>query len=229
MVRFLVVVACSAIMLASCAADGVPGTAAPNFQQVAGPTIPDRSQAQQDYRIGPLDRLDVSVFQVKDLEVQKAQVDAGGRISLPLVGTLVASGKTAQELQTEITTRLTAYLQHPQVTVVVEEAVNQKVTVEGSVKEPGVFELKGRTTLLQAVAMGKGTDRDADLNHVAIFRTINGQRQGAVFNLDMIRNGKASDPDVYGNDVVVVGASAAKGAWHEFLTALPGLAIFRPY
>ena len=226
--RFYMVIFAGALTLAGCASSDNKATG--KFEGLSLPGAGAQlGSAQTDYRIGPLDRLDVSVFQVKDLQIQKAQVDAGGRLSLPLVGTIIAAGKTAQELQKEITTRLEIYLQRPQVTVVVAEAVNQKVTVEGSVKEPGVFELKGRTTLLQAVAMGKGTDRDADLAHVGIFRVIDGQRQGAVFNLASIRSGKSEDPEVYGNDVVVVGASAAKGAWHEFISALPGLAIFRPF
>jgi len=185
----------------------------------------------QDYRIGPLDKLNISVFQVKDLTLEGVQVDGSGRISLPLIGSLVASGKTTQELSGEIAGLLRGkFLQSPQVSVWVAEAISQKVTVDGAVREPGVYAMSGPTTLLQAVAMAKGPDvKLANLTRVAVFRTVNGQRVAAVFNLKAIRAGKAEDPEIYGNDVIVVEGSAIKAALREAVGALPGLAIFRPY
>lgn len=183
--------------------------------------------AAPDYRIGPLDKLNLTVFQIPDLTLEKIQVDGSGRISLPLIGTVLAAGKTTQELSTEIADRLKGQLQSPQVSVWVAEAVSQKVTVDGSVVEPGVYTMSGPTTLLQAVAMAKGPDmKYANLNHVAIFRTINGQRAAAVFDLKAIRAGVAVDPVIMGNDVIVVEGSATKSVFREILTALPGLAVF---
>lgn len=190
-----------------------------------------RAEVTQDYRIGPLDKLNITVFQVKDLTLEKVQVDGSGRIFLPLIGGVVAAGKTTQELSTEISDRLRGqFLQSPQVAVWVAEAISQKVTVDGSVMEPGVYTMSGPTTLLQAVAMAKGPDRKyANISRVAVFRTINGQRNAAVFDLKAIRAGRAPDPVIMGNDVVVVEGSALKGTVREVLAALPGLAIFRPF
>ena len=193
-------------------------------------SAPASSAIANDYRIGPLDTLTITVFQVADLSLKEVQVDAGGMIAVPLIGSVTAAGKTTAELSSEIALRLKeGYLQSPQVSVIVNEAVSQKVTVDGAVTEPGVFQLKGRTTLMQAVAMAKGPGRNANLKRVAVFRTSAGQRTAAVFDLAAIRAGLAEDPEIYGNDVVVVDASLLKGVLREVVTALPAFSIFRPY
>ena len=185
----------------------------------------------EDYRIGPLDKLNITVYQVKDLTMQDVQVDASGRILLPLIGTVMAADKTAPELSKEIADRLRGtFLQSPQVTVWVTDAISQKVTVDGSVIQPGVYALSGPTTLMQAVAMARGPDmKYANIKKVAVFRTINGQRNVAVFNLKDIRRGRAPDPEVRGSDIIVVDGSQAKGVWREVIGALPALSIFRPF
>ncbi|WP_172448418.1 polysaccharide biosynthesis/export family protein [Caulobacter mirabilis] len=183
-----------------------------------------------EYKIGPLDELSINVFQVKDLTLEKVQVDATGNILLPLIGQVAASGKTTTELSADISAALgQKYLQSPQVSVLVVQSANQKVTVDGSVNEAGVFVMKGRTTLMQAVAMAKGPNRTANLQRVVVFRSVGGQRMAATFDLAAIRRGEMPDPEILGDDVVVVDGSAAKGIVREVLAALPALAIFRPY
>ena len=176
------------------------------------------------YRIGPLDTLDITVFQVEDLTLKKLQVDAGGRILLPLIGQLTAQGKTAGELSAEIAERLAAhYLQNPQVSVIVDEAVSQKISVEGAVNQAGVFPMKGRTSLLEAVAMARGPSKDADLRKVAIVREVAGVQQARVFDMAAIEKGGAADPEVLGSDTVVVATSRSKSFWHGFIEAIPGV------
>lgn len=183
-----------------------------------------------DYRIGALDLLSVNVFQVPDLSFEQLRVDASGLIEMPLIGTIPAAGRTPSELADDIRTRLANnYLQNPQVTVRVAEATSQKVTVDGAVTEPGVYEMKGRTTLLQAVAMAKGASRVADLRSVAVFRNMNNTRTVAVFDLAAIRNGEATDPVLQGDDIVVVDSSRLNVIMREVTTVLPALGIFRPY
>ena len=179
-----------------------------------------------DYRIGALDRLNITVFQIKDLTVEKMQVDASGQILLPLIGAVVARGKTTTELSNEIAGRLGGkYLQSPQVSVTVEEAVSQKVSVEGAVNEAGVFELKGRTSLLEAVARAKGAAKNANLHHVTIVRTVDGAPRAATFDLAAIGRGQARNPEVFGNDVVIVDDSKSKNLWHGIVEALPALYV----
>lgn len=185
---------------------------------------------QAEYRIGVGDKLDVRVFQVPDLSFDQLVVDTSGNIQIPLIGAVQSAGRTSGELSTDIATRLAAqYLRNPQVTVTVTEAASQKITVDGAVTKPGVYEMRGSTSLLQAVAMAEGPTRVADLTKVAVFRTVSGQRSVALFDLAAIRQGRADDPAVLGDDVIVVDTSRLNSALREIVTAVPALAIFRPF
>lgn len=182
----------------------------------------------EDYRIGETDVLRISVFRVPELSFDQLRVDTSGNIQMPLIGTVQAAGLTASELSTSLTTQLGArYLRDPQVTVTVIQAASQKITVDGAVTQPGVYEMRGRTTLMQAVAMARGPSRSADLSSVAIFRTINGQRMVAVFDLGAIRNGAAEDPVVLGEDVIVVDTSVLNEGLQTAISAAPVLTLFR--
>lgn len=180
-----------------------------------------------EYRIGVGDKLDVRVFQVEDLSFEELVVDTSGNINLPLIGAVRSAGRTAGEMSTDIAARLAArYLRDPQVTVTVKEAASQKITVDGAVTKPGVYEMRGSTSLLQAVAMAEGPTRVADLTKVAVFRSIDGRRSVAVFDLTAIRQGRASDPQVLGDDVIVVDTSRLNSALREALGAMPAFAAF---
>lgn len=190
---------------------------------------PNAEQLPSDYKIGALDKISITVFQEPELSLDEVPVDASGNILLPLIGAVTAAGKTTGQLSKEVADRLgERYLVDPQVSVIVASSVSQKVTVEGSVMKPGVYDLRGQTTLLQALAMAEGPNKVAALNHVAVFRTIDGQRMGALFDIRDIRRGEAPDPEILGNDVVVVGLSNIKSAWQDVVDVLPALAIFRP-
>jgi len=217
-------------LLAACAGANPPDPSLPRGNAAYG-MFPASQQgvAPVDYKIGPLDSLDISVFQEPDLSAKGVQVDASGNVELPLIGTVAVSGKTAPQLSRELETRYgQKYLEKPQVTVIVSGSVSQKVVVQGEVTEPGVYEIKGPTTLLEAIAMAKGETQIAKLNEVVVFRTVNGQRLGAVFDVAAIRRGEVSDPQIQGNDMIVVGYSAARNFWHNVISAAPLFNIFRP-
>jgi polysaccharide export outer membrane protein len=180
-----------------------------------------------EYRIGVGDKLSVRVFQVEDLTFEELVVDTSGNINLPLIGAVRGSGRTAGEMSADIAGRLAAqYLRNPQVTVTVKEAASQKITVDGAVTRPGVYEMRGSTSLLQAVAMAEGPSRVADLTKVAVFRSIEGRRSVAVFDLSAIRQGRATDPQVLGDDVIVVDTSRLSSTLREVVGALPAFAAF---
>ena len=179
------------------------------------------TQDAGDYVIGPEDKLTIRVFEVKDLSFDNEQVDSSGQIMLPLVGKVKAAGKTTGQLEDEITQRLGKYLQSPQVSVSVSELASQKVTVEGNVKNPGVYQVKGRTTLMQAVAMAGGPDDEADTHKVAVIRLDNGVRKAATVDYAAIKAGKIGDPLIQGDDVVVVGESQIKMVWSNVMKNLP--------
>jgi len=173
------------------------------------------------YRIGPLDMLEVSVFKVPDLS-KAVQVGDDGNISYPLIGEVPAAGRTTHELERDLAKRLgDKYLRSPQVTVLVREYNSQRITVEGSVKNSGVYPMKGRTSLVQGIAMAGGIDTTIGSGDVVIFRVIDGKRSVARFDIDEIKKGKAEDPELQPNDVVVADASQAKVVLHNVLSVLP--------
>jgi polysaccharide biosynthesis/export protein len=175
------------------------------------------SPGATEYRIGPADTLDVNVNQLPEL-TKTVEVDPAGRILMPLIGQVQAAGRTPAQLSEDIATALKKkYMKDPIVVVAVKEAQGQKVTIDGAVTKPGVYALAGPTTLLQAVALASGPDpKLANPKRVAIFRTIGGQRKSAFYDLTQIRTGKAEDPAVYGNDIVVVDTSGAKSFMQNF-------------
>ena len=173
------------------------------------------------YKIGPQDVLDISVFKVPEL-ARSAPVDADGLINLPLLGDVAAAGKTTRDLERELASKLGGkYLQKPQVTVIVKEYNSQRVTIEGAVKNPGVHPLRGKTSLMQIVAMSGGLDGASSDSTVVVFRQDAGKRYAARFDFDAIRQGKAADPAILPGDVIVANSSALKSAWGDFLKALP--------
>ena len=92
-----------------------------------------------------------------------------------------------------------------------------------------MFEVKGEMTLLQALALAKGPNRTARLGRVVIFRTIERQRKLAVFDVNAIRRGEMPDPQILGDDVVVVPFSNGKGAFRDIITALPAFGVFAAF
>lgn len=217
----------SILALGACASSGAPKEGSiPTDTLLA--TSASGSTASGEYRIGATDLLRINVFRVPDLSFEEIRVDASGVIQMPLIGTVQAEGLTPNELSESLAARLGAqYLRNPQITVTVLEAASQKITVDGAVTQPGVYEMQGRTTLLQAVAMARGPSAGANLDSVVIFRTIDGQRQFAVFDLAAIRAGDMPDPVVLGEDVIVVDASRLSAALQQAVRALPALALFR--
>jgi polysaccharide export outer membrane protein len=177
------------------------------------------------YKIGPLDVLEVSVFQVPELS-KTVQVADTGTVNLPLVGEIPASGHTAQQVERDLTARLGAkYLQKPQVTVYVKEYNSQRVTVEGAVKKPGVYPIRAKTSLLQSIAMAEGLDVVAD-STVVVFRQSDGRRAAAKFDIGHIRAGRVEDPAIQSGDVIVVSSSMMKETFNALIKLLPATSAF---
>jgi len=229
MMRTFCLAIAAAALLAGCASDDA--TLQDGSFGAIGPLQTTSTALPPEYKIGPLDKLSIIVFQNEDFTQPAVQVDANGQLLLPMIGVVKASGKTASELSQEITTKLTdCCLRKPNVTVLVTDAVSQQITVAGAVATPSVYVLRGRTTLLQAVSMAGGPDKGvADTKRIAVYRVVEGQRMGALFDLDAIRSGKAEDPAIYAGDTIIVDTSAAKSAWRTVTGAIPLFSIFRPF
>jgi len=190
----------------------------------------DPSGPRHPYLIGPEDKISIRVFQEPDLTFDEIQVDSGGNINFPLIGEVPASGKTPNELGAVISSRLAqSFIRTPQVVVGVVQSVAQRVTVSGNVIKPGVYEIAGTSSLLDAISRAEGLTRVAVKDQIVVFRIVEGQRTGAVFNLAQIEQGKAPDPQILGGDKIVVGFSAIKGTYRDILSAAPLFNIFRRY
>jgi polysaccharide export outer membrane protein len=200
---------------------------APGASSLPGASVAAVREDPDDYKIGLFDKLSITVFGVKELALDSVQVDASGQIQLPLIGSVMAKGKTSRQLSSEIAASLNArYLRDAQVSVTVAASANEKVTVEGAVTDAGVFEIPGKMTLLQAVALAKGPTNRADLRHVAIFRTVEGRRNRLTYDLLAIQAGRNDDPEMLGNDVVVVSESTGLAAFREVVGDVGAFAIF---
>lgn len=194
--------------------------------------VPDAPVVQSlgaDYRIAPMDTVTIKVFKADDFSGDY-QVDLTGHISLPLVGEVEAANLTTAQLDSKLTQLLSQkYFEHPDVSVGVKSSTTQAVTVDGAVAKAGSFPLNGRTSLMQAVALAGGVTDDANAHRVAVFRTINGKRQAAAFDLAAIRHGQAPDPQIYSGDIVVVDGSSIKTGLKRVMQTFPLFSIFRPF
>lgn len=211
--------------LAACAAPSLKsggGVTPVASNELPVPARADLMSSEQPYYLGPFDEVDIDVFGVDELSKQNVQVDASGRISFPIVGVIEASGKSPGEISGEIESGLRRrYFRDPKVTVNLKKTVSQNVTVEGEVKEPGMYPVIGRTSLMRALATAKGTTEFSKLNDVVIFRTVQGKKYAALYNLKAIRTGAYPDPDVYANDVITVGDARSRRIFRDLLQIVP--------
>lgn len=215
-----------AALLAGCA--DTRGGSIPYDKPLAAPDEVRFQTLGSNYKIAPMDKLAIKVFKMEDLSGDY-DVDLAGNISLPLIGQVEAANLTTAQLDDQLTQKLGAkYLEHPDVSVAIKSSTAHVVTVDGAVKDGGSFPVGGPISLIQAVALAKGTTEDANARRVAVFRTIGGQRQAAAFDLTSIRRGQAPDPEIYPGDIVVVDGSSVKAAQKQILQTIPLLAIFGP-
>jgi polysaccharide export outer membrane protein len=115
-------------------------------------------------------------------------------------------------------------VRNPDVTVSVKEVSSQNYTIDGEVVTPGLYPVVGKMSLMRAVASARGSTEFAKLEDVVVFRTVNGQRMAALYDLKQIRRGVYNDPDIYANDVIVVGNSQARRIFKDFIQVSPLLA-----
>ncbi|HTS79472.1 MAG TPA: polysaccharide biosynthesis/export family protein [Myxococcaceae bacterium] len=166
-------------------------------------TVPPVPTAEEPYRIGKEDVLDVSVWRDPDLS-RTLPVRPDGFITLPMVGEVQAEGRTTVELEQDIARRLEKYIQSPRVTVMVREVNSARVFVTGEVQKPGAFPLRGNVTVLQAVAMAGGLTEFADRNGMMVIRANNGARIPVRYSDLVDPHGQGSDFPLQPGDTVVV-------------------------
>lgn len=173
------------------------------------------------YRVGGYDTFVIDVFGIEELHAQEIRADANGRVSFPFAGSIEARGMTLDQLSAEIENRLRGrYVLNPRVSVNLKDMVSRAVTVNGQVKEPGIYPLMNRMTLMRAIARAQGVTEFAD-NEVVIFRTVGDQHMAALYNLNAIQSGQYADPEIFADDIVVVGDSPTRRLFRDVLQFLP--------
>lgn len=222
---FRTVLVAASILLASACVE--PGAVLPSGAE-AYKVAPEGNVLQaRDYLIGPLDELRITVFREPDLSIDKVPVDSDGKVQMPLIGPVPAAGLTSGQLARTIQEKLAQrYLVDPRVTVALTSSSRQRVTVDGAVIKPGVYEMPGRISLIDSIALAQGMSNIAKTSKVAIIRRVNGERVGGVFDIGRIHAGIDPDPEVIAGDQVIVGASQIKSVYRDLLLAAPLLGIF---
>jgi polysaccharide biosynthesis/export protein len=191
--------------------------------QPSGLSLASGGTGGGDYRIAPRDILQITVFQVQDLN-NTVQVSEDGTITLPLVGKIQLSGETTYEAEQTLTGKLRKYLQSPQVSISV-KTYGKRITVSGEVKTPNVVADDGNTTLTQAIAGAGGLGPLGDSSRVHIARSKDQRVQDEIYNLNDVQAGKVPDPVLRGGDIIVVETSGSRVALNTVKDLLP-FAIF---
>jgi polysaccharide export outer membrane protein len=155
------------------------------------------------YIIGPEDILHIYVWREESL-TKTVPVRMDGKISLPLVDDVLASGLTPLKLKEVLAAKLKDFIDNPNISVTVMEANSFKVYVSGQVRNPGVFKLRSDTSFLQLMTMTGGFTDWADQKNILIMRKEKDQDVRMNVNYKKIIEGKASDFAIKRGDTVII-------------------------
>jgi len=202
------------------ALQGAAGTGAGGLTVVRDLPPPTNTQNGQEQPLAPNDVLEIDVFQADSLD-RTVQIDAAGRVNLPLIGAVDAAGKSVRTLEQEIEAAYGRnYLQNPDVTIFLKESFGQRVTIDGEVTKAGVYPVSSSSTLLETIALAGGFRQIADQSKVYVYRDIGGRKLVANFDVAEIRSGRRPNPRIYGGDVIIVFTSQTKVAMQNLKEAL---------
>ena len=157
------------------------------------------------YMVGPGDILDIAVWKNQDLSKQ-LPVLPDGKISFPLIGEVVAAGKSISQISEELKNKLSQYIPEPVLSVSVRQVNSLLIYVIGKVNNPGMFALNTNVNALQALAMAKGMNTFAKKDEIKIFRQKDGKTVIFDFDYDDVSEGKNLDQNIQleRGDIIVV-------------------------
>ncbi|MEO8076934.1 MAG: polysaccharide biosynthesis/export family protein [Acidobacteriota bacterium] len=190
---------------ALCAALFATAGAASGRAQAAMPGAGSVINAGEDYVIGPEDQLSVLFFSNRDMSADVV-VRPDGKISLPLINEVTASGLTPEQLREQVTLEAKRFIQEPNPTIVIRQINSRKVFITGAVEKPGTYSLNGPTTVLQLIATAAGLKEYADSKHIAVIRTEHGRQNTYPFNYDKVIDRKSMEQNIQlrpGDTVIV--------------------------
>jgi polysaccharide biosynthesis/export protein len=171
---------------------------------------PPTAQAQDaGYLLNPGDVVRVSVWREEELN-REALVQPDGSISFPLVGQVQASGRTAAEVQAEITERIDRYIPDAVVTVELLEARGNIIYVIGEVNKPGQYQLGQPITVVQAISLAGGFTPFAGKGRIRVVRKEGGRERTFNVDYDDVQSGRNLQQNIQlkaGDTVIVPGGS----------------------
>ena len=218
--RYIFVLAV-AISVSACAKDRAIGLA-PTVEVTSLEELP-APRGDVSYLIGPQEKLEIEVIGAESLS-GKFLTDVDGKLRFPFVGVVNVDGKSPSEAEQLIADQLRGkYLLDPQVRVMPEDFPIPTISVGGQVKKPGSFPATGKPTLLRAINQAEGLSEYAKQDDVLIFRTVAGQRYVGLYNLGAIARGNYPDPQLFPNDIVMVGDSPERRRLNTLLQIVPPL------
>jgi polysaccharide biosynthesis/export protein len=230
--RYLTSLLIVAASLTGCAKDPPPVASAPNspitaLSELPLPEAADVIRSTRLAFVGPFTELRIEVFGVPEMQ-RDIMTDGEGNFAFPLVGTVAAAGKTPGVVSEEIRSKLAGrYVKNPQVTVNFKSPSSalalqsMSVTVDGQVNKAGSYPVVGRVTLMRAVALAGGVNEFAKLDDVVVFRGVGSKQYVGIYNLGAIRRGNYADPEIFPNDVVIVGDSPQRRMFKDILSTAP--------
>lgn len=178
----------------------IPAQAAPTQA-----TAPQAATQDPNYKIGPQDVLDISVWKEPEL-TRVLPVRPDGKVSMPLLNDVQAAGLTPTQLASKITDELKKFVTDPQVTVIVTQINSQRVYILGEVGRPGAYPLLPQETVLQALSSAGGLNAFANSKKIYVMRQVNGKPEKYPFNYKEVLNGKRADENIplKAGDTIVV-------------------------
>jgi polysaccharide export outer membrane protein len=165
----------------------------------------DAPFAGPEFLLGPADVLEISVWKDENLTKQVV-VRPDGKVSFPLIGDIVAQGRTVEELRQAVAEKIKNYVPDAPVTVILLQLGSTKVYVVGKVHKSGMYPMGNKLTVLQLLAMAGGMTTFADEDDILILRTENGEQKTIQFDYKEVSSGKNLDQNVVlkpGDTIVV--------------------------
>ena len=196
---------------------------------MAAGAVRAQDQATSGYRIGPKDLIEIKVFEVPELNIER-RVSEEGTINLPLIGDIPVQGLTDAELADRLKAMLESrYVQRASVAVQIREFRSKPISVIGAVKQPGNLAFSGRWTLLEALSAAGGlSDDHADKIYV-LRRADNGLSDQITVNVDdlMVRGNSDANIPIFTNDLINVPARVTVTVFCLGQVARPGAVDFQ--
>lgn len=163
------------------------------------------SQTVPEYNLQPGDQIEVSVWGEEDLQ-RTVLIRPDGRLSFPLVGEVIALGRTAPEVEAEMTEKIRPYVPEAVVTVAVSSIEGNRIYVIGQVNDPGTFVMNPRLSVLQALSLAGGLTAFASIDDIRIIRRSGDAQRAIPFRYSDISRGRDLEQNIQleGGDVVLV-------------------------